>query len=152
MDYIAKEEIEDGDRIDCVEYHGALVEDKFGPCVVMGLWNKADQIIVHNVAEEEVQGDSETPAKHDLIVGMYTMVESAECDHKTSKQREDQTDNACFSIGLESSIDKIPDRQIERCRGDWVTGGVAVLKPALSGSDIWDKEWTRFMHKALADR
>ena len=54
LHHIAKEEIENGDRVNCVKDHCAFIEDQFGPGVFMGLRNESYQVIVNDMTEEYV--------------------------------------------------------------------------------------------------
>ena len=79
---------------------------------------ESDDIVVNDMAEEEVEGNSKDPSQQDLIVGMHSMVDPAEGDHEASEQGYRERDHSGSFVSLEPPADQVPDRQVERHRGD----------------------------------
>ena len=88
MQHIAKEKIENGDRIDGVKDHCAFVEQEFGPGMFVRLRHKSDHICVDNVTEENVQGDAQDPPEQNLIVSVNALINATEGNHEASEERE----------------------------------------------------------------
>lgn len=61
VNIIAKEEVENGDSVDGVKDKRSLVEDEFAPGLLVCLRNEPDQVVVHHVAEEEVEAHTQDP-------------------------------------------------------------------------------------------
>lgn len=57
------------------------------------------------MAEEEVEADSHDPAEHDLIVGVHTVVNSAEGDQEEGQQGQRERNLARFSFSFEVTTD-----------------------------------------------
>ena len=60
--------------------------------------HEVDQVIVHDVAEEEVKSDANDPAQQSLIVGVHSVVESAEGDEEDEGEGHAKRDSSCVLL------------------------------------------------------
>ena len=86
MDDLSKDKIEEGKSVDDIEDDGTLVPYQSLDGVAMGISHEMGEVPVHDSAEDQVEADTQDPAKEDLVVGVDSMVDSTEGDAETSEE------------------------------------------------------------------
>jgi len=69
------------------------------------LGEEPDQICVNHMAKEKVQCHSQNPAKYNLVVSVYSMVDAACSDQEYGKEGECKGNVALLFVSLKPTAD-----------------------------------------------
>ena len=82
MDHVAEQEIKDGDRVDAVENECTVIEKEPSTCFLIGIGAEAGNVIIYDVTEEIVEGNTKYPSQQDLIIGVHAVINPTESNHE----------------------------------------------------------------------
>ena len=64
------------------------------------------------MAEHPIDADAETPAKNDLIVGVHTVIDSADSDSEDDEESQNQGASTSVLVCVVISAEQIPHRKV----------------------------------------
>ena len=86
MNLFTKDEVEDRYAIEAVEYLSASIPNQLFYWVLVCMAYEVCEAMVGYVAEKVVKANSKTPACKYLVVGMYAVIDPAECDSQANSK------------------------------------------------------------------